>query len=901
MNPTEIEEALRGLGQAQFEVSEFVYRLCEIYGAPKSTVTKLRQEFQADLLGTGPVEWKKRLLFRMAAKGESTALVDSMVAGLPAKNKPRFVMATDGLELYVRDTKDGESRLTPVDLIHSVFDFLLPLAGMERYVGVSESDADAKAAKRLARLYDEILSKNPSWAKESRTHDLNLFITRLLFCFFAEDTAIFEGGQFSECVMNRTNENGSDVALVIGNLFKAMSLPDKARSGVPEYALAFPYVNGGLFEKETPVPEFSKLSRRLIKECGELGWAEINPDIFGSMVQAIVDPAMRGQLGMHYTSVPNIMKVLHPLFLVSLEEEFEAGRDNKAKLNKLLQRIYKIRIFDPAAGSGNFLVIAYKELRKLEHRILLRLRELGESSRQWELASSSSGIPLSNFYGIELADFNVETAKLALWIAAFQMDAVYKAEFGSRPAALPLQASGQIHQGNALAVNWLDVCPNDGSETYIVGNPPYLGSSQQDDDDKRDMTRVFSSVTDNYKNLDFVAAWYLKAADYGRKVNSQAAFVATNSICQGEQVAMLWPLIFERGCEISFAHQSFKWRNNAADVAGVTCVIVGIRNKSSSKKLLYTGDLGKTVKNIGPYLLDMDDTIVNKATYSINGLPKMEKGNMPTDDGNLILSTEEKVELIDSHPDAARFVKKYFGSTEFINGSDRWCLWITDEEVSYAMEIKPIANRIKAVGEFRKKSEAPSTRDYAKYPHRFRQIQDYGSDAVLVPIHFSEDREYLTLGFADGKSTILSNACFAIYGAEPWVMALMSSKLHAAWIGAICGRIRNDIRYSNTMGYNTFPLPDLSQAQKDALEEHTWAIINAREMHPGKSIAWLYNPETMPDNLLNAHKDLDLTLETIYLGRAFKNDTERLEHLFKRYATLTQSPIEQAAKSRKKH
>jgi hypothetical protein len=901
MNPTEIEEALRGLGQAQFEVSEFVYRLCDIYGAPKSTVTKLRQEFQADLIGTGPVEWKKRLLFRMAAKGESTALVDSMLAGLPAKNKPRFVMATDGLELYVRDTKDGESRLTTVELIHGVFDFLLPLAGMERYVGVSESDADAKAAKRLARLYDEILSKNPSWAKESHTHDLNLFITRLLFCFFAEDTAIFEEGQFSECVMNRTNENASDVAQVIGNLFKAMSLPDKARSGLPEYALAFPYVNGGLFEKDTPVPEFSKLSRRLIKECGELGWAEINPDIFGSMVQAIVDPAMRGELGMHYTSVPNIMKVLHPLFLVSLEEEFEAGRDNKVKLNKLLQRIYKIRIFDPAAGSGNFLVIAYKELRKLEHRIFLRLRELGESSRQWDLASSSSGIPLSNFYGIEIAPFNVETAKLALWIAAFQMDAVFKTEFGSRPAALPLQASGQIHQGNALRVNWLDVCPNDGSETYLVGNPPYRGSTQHDDEEKRDMARIFSAFTDDYKTLDYVAAWYLAAADYGRHANSQAAFVATNSICQGEQVAMLWPLIFERGCEISFGHQSFKWRNNAADVAGVTCVIVGIRNKSIAKKVLYTGDLGRVVKNIGPYLLDMDNVIVSKESEPINGLPKMDWGNQPRDDGNLILSDEEMSELVATYPKSKKFIKKFFGSQEFINGSKRWCLWINDQDLNDAKAIPLIAKRLDAVTSFRAASVASSTRKLAAVPHRFGQIQDYGKDAVLVPIHFSEDRSYLTLGFADGETTILSNACSAIYGADPWVMALMSSKLHAAWIRTVCGRIRNDIRYSKIIGYNTFPLPELSQSQKDSLEEHTWAIINAREMHPGKSIAWLYNPETMPDNLLKAHKDLDLTLETIYIGRAFKNDTERLEHLFKRYATLIQSPIEQAAKSRKKH
>jgi hypothetical protein len=901
MNPTEIEEALRGLGQAQFEVSDFVYRLCEIYGAPKSTVTKLRQAFQADLIGTAPVEWKKRLLFRMAAKGESTALVDSMLGGLPAKNKPRFVMATDGLELYVRDTKDGESRLTTVELIHGVFDFLLPLAGMERYVGVSESDADAKAAKRLARLYDEILSKNPSWAKESHTHDLNLFITRLLFCFFAEDTAIFEEGQFSECVMNRTNENGSDVAQVIGNLFKAMSLPDKARSGVPEYALAFPYVNGGLFEKDTPVPEFSKLSRRLIKECGELGWAEINPDIFGSMVQAIVNPALRGQLGMHYTSVPNIMKVLHPLFLVSLEEEFEAGRDNKAKLNKLLQRIYKIRIFDPAAGSGNFLVIAYKELRKLEHRIFLRLRELGESSRQWELASSSSGIALSNFYGIELADFNVETAKLALWIAAFQMDAVFKAEFGSRPAALPLQASGQIHQGNAAEEDWLKICPKpkDG-EIFVVGNPPYVGRGRQTADHKADMALVFSQVTRSYKGLDYVAIWFYKGAQYVSATSSSFAFVSTNSICQGIQVNLVWPLIFKNNLEICFAHKSFKWTNNASSNAGVSCVVVGVKEASNKDKLLYSGDTVQKVKNIDPYLTARDNLIIKAVSNAKTKLPLMKMGNMSADGGHLILSTQERLDLVNSYPESVKFIKKLLGTTELMGGVDRFCLWIEDKDLQSALTIPTIKNRIEGCRANRLKSKDSGTKALSMRAHQFREMAAPKGFSIAIPKVVTSDKNYFSVGVLD-SSAVITDLLFAIYDAPEYIFSVISSRLHLVWVRAVCGQFGTSTRYSNTVGYNTFPLPELSQSQKDSLEEHTWAIINAREMHPGKSLQWLYGPETMPDNLLKAHKDLDLTLETIYIGRAFKNDTERLEHLFKRYATLTQSPIEQAAKSRKKH
>ena len=882
MNIAEIEAALRELVDEPFDPAGFVFDFLRIYDAPKSTVTKLRQGQDADLLQSGDVLWKKKLWFRVAPKGKAARTVDAMVADpVAAKQAPRFFLATDGREVYARDAKADITLDVEYAKLNDSFDFFLPLAGIERYEGVAENPADIKATARLAKLYDAILEANPSWIREDRTHALNIFMTRMLFCFFAEGTSIFESGLFTQTLMTCSREDGSDLAQVLETLFLAMNADSKHRAGMPEFAKRFPYVNGGLFKDKTPIPTFSKRARRLLKECGELSWSHINPDIFGSMIQAVVEPGMRGDMGMHYTSVPNIMKVLHPLFLLSLEEEFEASRDSEAKLKKLLMRIQNIRVFDPACGSGNFLIIAYRELRKLENRIFERQRQIGQRSLPM------TGVLLTQFFGIELADFAAETAKLSLWIAEYQMNEQFKAEFGSAPPALPLRDSGNIVHDNSLRLDWLKVCPHkEGTETYVVGNPPYLGSSNQDEVQKADMGRVFATVTNAYKNLDYVAAWYLKGADYCSAEKAQCAFVATNSICQGEQVAMLWPHILMKGLEIGFAHQSFKWRNNASHVAGVTCVIVGIRRISDQKKLLYSADISKIVRNISPYLIDRDDTIVVKETLPLNTLPKMDWGSKPVDDGNLILSTEEKNKLVSDIPGTARFIRRYIGAQEFIRGEERWCLWIPDGERKKAESIAPLADRIAAVEKFRKASKKQQTVAFASVPHKFCEIRHQENDATLVPCIFSEDREYFTIGFCSGADTVVNNKCFAIYEAEPYVMAVLSSKLHAVWVSTVCGQLETRISYSNTLGYNTFPVPELSASQKQELDDHAWSIIGARETHPGKTIAWLYDPETMPDNILQAHRALDATLERICIGRLFKSDTERLEYLFKQYAAM---------------
>lgn len=860
----------------------FAFELMVAYDAPKATITKLKQSQSEEELNRGEVHWKRKLLFRAAEQRGAPALLRRMIDEVgTGKNAPRFVAATDGVEFVAHDIKLDVPLDIEFDKLNDAFDFFLPLAGIERYEGVAENPADIKATGRLAKLYDAILEANADWRDPAKTHSLNLFMTRLLFCFFAEDTSIFERGLFTRMALTVSKDDGSDFAETLSKIFESLATLEAHRDALPEFARRFPYVNGGLFQQASPIPAFSRRARRLFRDCGELRWSSINPDIFGSMIQAVVDPSMRGDMGMHYTSVPNIMKALQPLFLLSLEEEFEQGRDSEAKLMRLLKRIYSIRVFDPACGSGNFLIIAYRELREIESRVFARLAEIGAAS------IPMTGVHLSQFHGIELADFAAETAKLSLWIAEYQINEKFKEQFGTAPAALPLRDSGHIIHGNALREDWLRACPPKAdTETYVVGNPPYLGSSQQDDDQKADMDLIFQPLTKTYRNLDYVAAWYVKAADYAQSTPAQCAFVATNSICQGEQVAMLWPLVFLRNMEIGFAHQAFKWRNNAAHVAGVTCVIVGIRPKSAAKKTLYAGEHARVIRNISPYLIDMDDTIVVKEARPINGLPKMDWGNKPTDDGQLILLPEQKDELLRRYPEADKFIRRYYGTQEFIKGIERYCLWIADDEAEEAYAIPPIRERIDAVARFRAESDAESTQEYAAYPHRFRQIQNFGADAILVPIHFSEVRDYFTIGFADGDTTVISNACYAIYGASAYIMAILSTRLHAQWVSTVCGGLTTRIRYSNTMGYHTFPVPALSESQIQELEDHTWAIMAAREQFPGKTIGWLYNPQTMPKAILAAHQALDATMERICIGRQFRNDTERLEFLFKQYVAL---------------
>ena len=893
MNVAELEMQLKDLVSRPFDQSEFVYNLMELYNAPPASIKKLRSGTmnKADLVGD--ILWQRKLYFRTAELGQASLTLDVLKQRKPTKlYKPRFIVTTDGKEFSAFDVKLDEYLHCDFAKLNDHFDFFLPLANIEKYKTVEESKADVKAAGRLARLHDEIMRTNPDWYSVDKRHALNQFMTRVLFSLFSEDTGSFKKDLFVKTITEFGGDNGEHLQSLFKQIFDVMDLSEDQRTNLPAHITAFPYVNGGLFADQTDVPAFSKRAKRLLIEAAELQWQDINPDIFGSMIQAVVDEGMRGDLGMHYTSVPNIMKVLQPLFLMSLEEEFadaHNSRYERDRLQKLLERISKIRVFDPACGSGNFLIIAYQELRNLEIRVFQRQDELdgGQIKHRWE-----SGVKLANFYGIEIADFAAETAKLSLWIVEYQMHQRFNTIFGETRDPFPLKEGGHITHDNALHCNWSDICrPAEDKcvETYIVGNPPYLGYAWQNEEQKLDLEKIFSPITKSYKSLDYVSAWYLKAAEFCQNQNAQSALVATNSICQGEHASLLWPFIFEKEVEISFAHQSFKWKNLATNNAGVICIIVGLRKKSSNKKVLFHDDVSRRVKNIGPYLIEMNNTIVHRNSKPLNNLPPMLRGNGPVDGGNLILSKTERDKLLEQHPEAEALLRRLYGSQELIKSIERWCLWISDENCQLS-SIPFISERVEKVRKMRLESKKKATRESAQIPHKFGEIRDISSDhALIIPRVSSDNRAFIPIGFISDGGIIIDSA-FSVYNAEPYLFSIISSSMHITWIKAVCGKLKTDYRYSNSLGYNTFPIPSLSGDQKTELEEHAWAIIGARDAHPGKTIAWLYDPKTMPQNLLDAHRGLDDTLEKIYIGRSFKDDTERLEHLFKMYEKMVSKP-----------
>jgi hypothetical protein len=917
MNAVEIEEAVSRLAEIPFEPETFPYAFLEAFGNKETTLKRLRAEGkassnQSDL--PGGVLQRNNIHLAVCAAGEVTATLAALRnSPATAKQKAKFILATDGITLEAESLADDcETVVCDYPAFPDHFGFFLPLAGITTVKQIRENAFDIRATGRLNRLYLELLRENPDWSSEQRRRDMNHFMARLIFCFFAEDTGIFHSsGLFTATAEQMSARDSTNTHAVIGELFRAMNtkLLERDAAKIKPWANVFPYVNGGLFSGSLDVPRFTKIARSYLIHVGSLDWTKINPDIFGSMIQAVADDEERGTLGMHYTSVPNILKVLNPLFLDGLRARLEDAGDSPQKLLNLRKRLAKIRVFDPACGSGNFLVIAYKQLRAIEAEINRRRSE----------AERSSEIPLTNFRGIELRDFPAEIARLALIIAEYQCDVQYRGEPLALAEFLPLDQANWITCGNALQIDWLSVCPptgkkgvklrgddlfstpldqaeidfaNEGGETYICGNPPYLGSTWQSAEQKADLKTIFDSRTKSWKSLDYVAGWFMKAADYGFHRPTASAFVSTNSICQGQQVPILWPLIFASGHVIHFAHTSFKWANLASHNAGVTVVIVGISNHAGKLRHLLANDenrktILKEVEGINAYLVPGLNVIVSPRSRALDGRALMEWGNKPTDGGNFFLTSEERSALIAASPDAKKYIKRFLGALEFIRGQERYCLWIQDDEREQAEAIPEIRRRIGEVAKMRSESKAAETRPAAAFPHRFRQIQSVAMERTLVVARVSsEQREFLPIGL-ESKETIIGDRNFALYDAPLWNMALIASRLHWVWIGTVCVRMRTDFSYSNTLGWNTFPVPVLTAQNKTDLTRCAEDILLAREVHFPATIAELYDPAKMPANLREAHDRNDETLERIYLGRRFKNDTERLEKLFELYTQMT--------------
>ena len=910
MNAVEIEEAVSALAERPFDRAEFPFAFLEAFGNKETTIKKLRAG-ATNKSDVGGVLQTNNIHIAVAEPGDVTKKLAALKAS-PAttKAKAKFILATDGDTFEAEDLTSGETVACEYADFPNKFGFFLPLAGISTVRQVRESSFDIRATSRLNRLYVELLKDNPDWAAADRRHDMNHFMARLIFCFFAEDTDIFIGESlFTDTIEQMSARDSSNTHEVVAALFLAMNtkMENREKAKLPRWTVSFPYVNGGLFSGSLEVPRFSRIARSYLLHIGKLDWKQINPDIFGSMIQAVADDEERGALGMHYTSVPNILKVLNPLFLDDLREKLEEAGDNSRKLLNLRNRMSRIRVFDPACGSGNFLVIAYKEMRAIEAEINKRR---GEPDRR-------SDIPLTNFRGIELRDFPAEIARLALIIAEYQCDVLYRGKKLALAEFLPLDAENWIICGNALRLDWLSVCPpagtgvklqaddllstpfeqpqidfaNAGGETYICGNPPYAGLSSQSESQKSDLNWLFEGLTKYWKSYDYVMGWFWKAHLFLKGNEAKAAFVATNSVCQGQLVHMFWPMILDDGARIFFAHASFKWRNLAAKNAGVTVVIVGLSRDDARGARLFdaAGDevVEKAVSNINAYVVPGPNLYVDAVAKAPSDRPTMFWGNKPTDGGGLIMSVEEgrQIQLADER--AASFLRPYYGSDEFIKSAPRICIWVQDHRRDEAYAIDSLARRFERVRQFRATSKAKETRPAAKFPHRFRQIQgEPGSRAIVVPIHSSEARDYLPIGVLD-RDAIISNAAYALYNADTWLLALLVSRLHLVWIATVCGKLETRYRYSNTLGWNTFPIPTLTDKNRSDLRLTAEGVLLAREAHFPSTIADLYEPDAMPPKLRRAHERNDEAVERIYIGRAFKNDSERLEKLFDLYSKAT--------------
>jgi hypothetical protein len=907
MNAVEIEEAVTILATQPFDAVQFPYAFLLAFGNKETTIKRLRGGAQnkSDL---GGVLQTNNIHIAVAGVGAvAETLATLKVSPATAKGKARFVLSTDGITFEAEDLESGETVACTYEAFPDQFGFFLPLAGITTVRQLRESSFDIRATSRLNRLYLELQKDNSDWGTAERRPEMNHFMARMIFCFFAEHTDIFPGERlFTSTIARMSANDSSNTDHVIGEIFRAMNTRavDRAAARLPRWTDDFPYVNGGLFSGSLEVPRFTRMARSYLLHIGGLDWTKINPDIFGSMIQAVAEDEERGALGMHYTSVPNILKVLNPLFLDSFRARLEEAGDNPRRLLNLRNRMARVRVFDPACGSGNFLVIAYKEMRAIEAEINSRR---GEETRP-------SDIPLTNFRGIELRDFPAEVARLALIIAEYQCDVLYRGLQLALAEFLPLNAENWITCGNALRLDWLSICPptgaavkhyaddlfntpldqpeidfeNEGGETYICGNPPYKGATEQDEFQKADMDAVFAGTFPIWKSFDYILGFYHKARLFLNACEASVAFVTTNSICQGEQVYRFWPKCISEGVRISFAVTSFKWSNLASKNAGVSVCIVGLAR--GPKVIRYFDGLGgvvREVENINAYLIPYKDIYVKNETNPQNGMAPVVNGSKPADGGGLIFDADVADALRTAVPSHVHTVRPFYGAHDATHGTGRYCIWATKDDYAALKDNAEFERRFAIVSEMRSKSDKPLTRAGANKPYEFQQVRQSGNEVVFqVPRHSSETREYYPIvALPDGA--IVGDGAFSFYDPPLWNVAVFASRLSLVWIGAVCGKIKTDFRFSNTLGWNTFPVPGLTVKNKEDLTRCAEDILLAREMSFPKTIAELYDADDMPMELREAHERNDEVLERIYIGRKFRNDTERLQKLMDMYAKHT--------------
>jgi hypothetical protein len=835
--------------------------------------------------------WKGWLLIEMKSKGKDLTKAygqaKGYIHGLKPLDIPKYVLVCDFETFRLYDLEESEHdefvEFKLAELVNHVelFGFI---AGYQKKVYREEDPVNVKAAELMGKLHDRL--KEIGY----EGHPLEIYLVRLLFCLFAEDTSIFNKQQFEDFVEERTSEDGSDLAAKIQEIFQVLNTPlDKRFKNLDEQLNAFPYIGGKLFGEILPTAHFDSKMRQTLLECCYLDWSKISPAIFGSMFQSVMDPKERRNLGAHYTSEKNILKLIKPLFLDDLWSEFESIRSNKAKLNEFHLRLSKMKFLDPACGCGNFLVITYRELRLLELAILQQ--RFGTDRVVVELEDVAL-LNVDMMAGIEYEEFPARIAEVAMWLMDHQMNLKMSMEFGQYFARLPLTKSANIIHGNALRIDWEDVISKN-ELSYIIGNPPFYGKQLQTYDQKKDMELIFSGVN-GYGILDYVAAWYIKAAQVISKTKIKVAFVSTNSITQGEQVGVLWNELFNRyKIKIHFAHQYFKWNNEAKGNAAVMVVIIGFANFDSNKKFIYEyedikGEPNcKIVKNINPYLIEGNDNFLLARSKPICDVPNIVFGSMPNDSGHLLLSKNDKDQYVNVEKQGARFIKEFTGGEEFINKIERYCFWLKDVNPTEIKDCPELLNRIEKVKEYRSKSSRASTVKLAQYPYLFGEIRQPNTDYILIPNLSSGLRRYIPIGFKP-KEVIASNLVLIIPGSKLFHFGVLTSIMHMIWVRYTCGMLSTSLRYSNKLVYNNYPWPESpNEKQKEAIEKAAQKVLDARSEFPNSSLADLYDPLTMPPALVKSHNELDKAVDLAYRPQPFTSDANRMEFLFDLYEKYT--------------
>jgi len=843
--------------------------------------------------------WKGTLLVEHKSRGKdldkAVQQAKDYFPGLKDHELPKYILVSDFARFRLYDLDEGTSHDFPLEELHQHLHLFSFLTGYQKRQYKDEDPANIKAAELMGELHDALLRDG------YHGHKLEVLLVRILFCLFAEDTAIFEKNAFQEFLELHTREDGSDVGAQLAQWFSVLDKPNHERQRhLPAHLQALPYVNGSLFTEFFEFPAFDQALREQLIRCTYFDWSRISPAIFGSLFQSVTDPVKRRNLGAHYTSETNILKVIQGLFLDELRQELAQAGQNRQRLDQLHRRLEKVRFLDPSCGCGNFLVVTYRELRLLEQEILERLFAAQVATGQTVDLALYARVQVDQAYGIEVEEFPARIAEVAMWLMDHQLNLRLSEAFGNLYLRLPLTRTARIIHGNALTTDWETVAPKD-QLCYILGNPPFIGSKPMTEGQRKELLAVAGPRLQGAGVLDFVAAWYLKAAQYVQNTAIRVALVSTNSITQGEQVSILWGEMLRLGVHIQFAHRTFKWSNEARGNAQVFCVIVGFGQQALPLRRLFDYATPRSepqelkVKNINPYLVDTEDVIVGKRSKPLSSVPEISYGSMANDAGNLLLSDDEKNALLQKEPEAAQFIRRFVGSQEFINKIPRWCLWLVDASPSQLKSLPEVAKRVEAVRLYRKASKRAATAKLADFPTLFGEQRQPTSEYILIPGVSSENRRYIPIGFMPPE-VIASDLCRTVASASIYHFGVLTSHMHMAWMRAVCGKLEGRYRYSGLIVYNNFPFPIApSTKQVAAVEAAAAQVLAARAQFPEESLAALYDPHTMPPALVKAHQQLDRAVDQCYRSAAFPTELSRLEYLFGEYRRLTEPLLGGAA------